>query len=188
MQSKFMRSLALAPLVFCGAAAAHPGHNGGALAGLMHPLLGADHLLAMLAVGVWAAQMGGRARWLLPTSFLALLALGGVLGMEGVALPMIEGGIATSVLLLGLLIAFAVKLPATLGAAMVGMFAVFHGVAHGSEMPALSTAWQYGLGFVASSAALHALGVRLGDATRQHGQWLRAAGAAITLCGVWMAV
>ncbi|MET3130659.1 urease accessory protein [Oxalobacteraceae bacterium GrIS 1.11] len=185
MKSTLTRSLALAPLVFCAAAQAHPGH-GGALAGLSHPFLGLDHLLAMLAVGVWGAQMGGRARWLLPASFVALLAIGGALGMAGVVPTMLEGGIATSVLLLGLLIGFAVKLPAPLAGAMVGLFAVFHGLAHGAEMPALSSAWQYGLGFIVSSAALHALGVRIGGAARD-AIWLRLAGVAIAFGGAWMA-
>jgi len=186
MQSKFIRSLALTPLAFCGAAHAHPSHTSGVLAGLIHPFLGLDHLLAMLAVGVWAAQLGGHAKWLLPASFVALLALGGTMGMAGVALPMVESGIATSVLLLGLLIAFTVKLPPVSGAVMVGVFGVFHGYAHGTEIPMMSTAWQYSLGFVVSSAALHAVGVRLGRGMRQDGLWLRAVGILVALGGVWI--
>ncbi|MFM9437044.1 urease accessory protein [Janthinobacterium sp. CG_23.3] len=186
MQSKHIRLLALAPLAFCGAAAAHPGHTHGAMAGLMHPFLGLDHLLAMLAVGVWATQLGGRAKWLLPLSFVALLAAGGGLAMAGVGLPMVEGGIATSVLLLGLLIALAVKMPTALGAAMVGVFALFHGFAHGSEMPALSTPWQYAFGFMAASAVLHGAGVLFGNGLQRQSLWLRASGGLIALSGVWM--
>ncbi|WP_317205256.1 HupE/UreJ family protein [Janthinobacterium sp.] len=186
MQSKHFRYLALASLAFCGAASAHPGHSHGALAGLMHPFLGLDHLLAMLAVGVWAAQMGGRAKWMLPTSFVVMLALGAVMAVSGWALPMVEGGIATSVLLLGALIALAVKMPVALGAAMVGVFALFHGYAHGVEMPSLSTPWQYGFGFVAASAILHCAGVVVGNSMQRQAVWLRASGAAIALTGVWM--
>ena len=186
MKSKYIRCIALAPLAFCGIASAHPGHDGGALAGLLHPFLGADHLLAMIAVGLWAAQLGGRARWLLPVSFVALLALSGALAMAGVALPMVEAGVATSVMLLGLLIAFAVKLPPAPGAAMVGLFAVFHGYAHGVEMPAAFSAWQYGFGFVVSSAALHGLGLYAGLRSRGPGSWARATGALITLGGAWI--
>ena len=189
MQSKYTRYLALAPLAFCGAAIAHPGHAGhlpGALAGLMHPFLGLDHLLAMLAVGVWATQLGGRAQWLLPLSFVALLAAGGGLAIAGVGLPMVEGGIATSVLLLGILIALAVKMPTALAAAMVGVFALFHGHAHGSEMPAFSTPWQYAFGFMLASALLHGAGVWLGKGLQRQALWLRGGGALIALGGVWM--
>lgn len=186
MQSKHIRLLALAPLAFCGAAMAHPGHADGAMAGLMHPFLGLDHLLAMLAVGVWATQLGGRAKWLLPLSFVALLAAGGGMAMAGIGLPMVEGGIATSVLLLGLLIALAVNMPTALGAALVGVFALFHGYAHGSEMPALSTPWQYACGFMLASAALHGFGFGVGFGLQRQSLWLRAGGALIALGGAWM--
>lgn len=186
MKSKFIRCIALAPLAFCGIASAHSGHDGGALAGLAHPFLGADHLLAMIAVGLWAAQLGGRARWLLPVSFVALLALSAALAIAGVALPMVEAGMATSVMLLGLLVAFAVKLPPALGAAMVGVFAVFHGYAHGAEIPAAVNAWQYGFGFVVSSAALHALGLYAGLRGLLPGTWARTAGTLIALGGAWI--
>lgn len=187
MRNKCIRAaLALVSLTVSGVALANPGHPGGAMAGLLHPLVGPDHLLAMAAVGVWAAQIGGRAKWLVPASFVALMAASAGLAMAGVALPMVESGIATSVLLLGLLIAFAVKVTPALGATIVGLFSVFHGYAHGSEMPAMSTAWQYGLGFVASTALLHALGVAAGGSLRQQGLWLRAAGAAVAASGAWM--
>lgn len=187
MRNQFARVvLALLSLAGSGAALAHPGHADGAMAGLAHPLLGLDHLLAMVAVGAWAAQLGGRAKWLVPASFVTLMAASAGLAMAGVALPMVEGGIATSVLLLGLLIALSVKVPPALGATVVGLFAVFHGYAHGSEMPAMSTAWLYGVGFVASTAMLHVLGVACAGSLRARGLWLRAAGAAVAATGAWM--
>ena len=184
MKSKLM--LTLLALTHGGAALAHPGHADGAMAGIMHPLTGIDHILAMLAVGLWGAQLGGRAQWLLPASFVAFLGAGGALGMSGAALPMVEAGIVTSVLLLGLLIGFAVKLKALPAALIVGVFAVFHGYAHGTEMPALSNAWLYGVGFVAASAALHVAGLGLGRAVRRHSVWLRAGGGFVALAGMWL--
>ena len=140
----------------------------------------------MLAVGLWGAQLGGRAQWLLPASFVAFLALGGALGMSGAALPMVEAGIITSVLLLGLLIGFAVKLKTLPAAMIVGGFAVFHGFAHGTEMPALGNAWLYGVGFVAASAALHVVGLGLGRMVRSHSGWLRTGGGLISVAGLWL--
>ena len=187
MRTKFIRwCITLMPIAFCSMAYAHPGHANGAMAGIVHPLLGLDHLLAMLAVGVWAAQLGGRAKWLVPASFVALMALAGSMGMAGIALPLVESGIATSVLLLGLLIAFSVKVTPALGAGIVGLFAVFHGYAHGVEMPLPGSSWQYGLGFVLSTAVLHGLGLLLGRGRLQQGLWLRAAGALVAASGAWM--
>jgi urease accessory protein len=179
-------ALASAGLAFAGAAQAHPGHADGAFAGLAHPFMGLDHLLAMVAVGIWAAQQGGRAKWLVPSCFVTVMALGGALGMAGMSLPMMESGIATSVLLLGLLIAFSVRLPAAAGAALVGLFAVFHGYAHGAEMPALASPWQYGVGFVIATALLHVLGLGVGAGMKNHGWSVRLAGAAVAACGAWM--
>ena len=179
-------SLALAVMAFSGMAQAHPGHVGGYLAGIAHPFTGLDHLLAMLAVGVWAAQLGGRAKWLVPASFIACMAVAASVGMSGIALPMVESGIATSVLLLGLLIAFSIKLPIALSASIVGLFAVFHGYAHGAEMPQLSTPWVYGIGFMLSTAALHGLGLLLGQGLHKQVMWLRAVGILIVASGAWM--
>nr|WP_315393008.1 HupE/UreJ family protein [uncultured Duganella sp.] len=184
MKSKLI--LALLALTHVGAALAHPGHADGALAGLMHPLTGIDHILAMLAVGLWGAQLGGRARWLLPASFVAFLAVGGALGVGGAALPMVEAGIVTSVLLLGLLIGFAVKLESVPAALIVGAFAVFHGYAHGTEMPAAGNAWLYAIGFVTASALLHGAGLWLGRAVRADSGWLRSGGGAIAVAGMWL--
>ena len=181
-------SLALAVMAFSGMAQAHPGHVGGYLAGIAHPFTGLDHLLAMLAVGVWAAQLGGRAKWLVPASFIACMAVAASVGLSGIALPMVESGIATSVLLLGLLIAFSIKLPIALSASIVGLFAVFHGYAHGAEMPQLSTPWVYGIGFMLSTAALHGLGLLLGSSLRKKAAGLRAIGILIIASGGWMMV
>ncbi|NHZ87719.1 urease accessory protein UreJ [Massilia sp. CCM 8733] len=186
MQSKFIRTLALAPLFYCGAALAHPGHEGGLLAGLAHPFSGLDHMLAAVAVGIWAAQLGGRARWLLPLSFIALLAAGGMMGMAGVGIAALESAIIASVLVLGLSIAFKVKLMPALGALMVGAFAVVHGLAHGAEMPHVGSAGMYFSGILASSAVLLAGGMAAGAVLRQQQAWLRGVGAVIALGGVWI--
>lgn len=130
--------------------------------GLLHPWTGLDHLLAMLAVGLWAAQIGGRAIWFVPASFLVAMGLGAVVGQSGFALPFVEQGIAASVFLLGLAIAFAVKTPAIIPAILVGAFALFHGGAHGAEMPAEISRLGYFGGFLVGTAALHALGLGLG--------------------------
>lgn len=181
-------SAALAGLAASGMAAAHPGHEhgGGLVEGLSHPLLGTDHVLAMLAVGAWAWQLGGRARWAVPLSFVSLMAASAAAGAAGLALPMVESGIAASLLVLGLLIACAVRVAPAAGAAIVAVFAVFHGHAHGTEMPGFAHAWQYGAGFLLSTAALHGAGLLLGKRIGAHTLWLRATGAVIGLCGAWM--
>ncbi|TWA70243.1 urease accessory protein [Azospirillum brasilense] len=145
-------------------AAAHTGHAGDAMfvQGLLHPLTGIDHLLAMVAVGVWAAQNGGRALWLLPAAFIAMLSGGAALGMAGIALPAVEAGIAASVAVLGLLVLLNKRVPATAAALLVGAFAVLHGHAHGTEMPQTADPLLYGLGFVLSTALLHGTGIALG--------------------------
>ena len=125
-------SLVFAPML----AHAHPGHDAsGFSAGVAHPVHGLDHILAMVAVGLWAAQLGGRAKWLVPASFISVMAIGGALGMAGMPLPFAEQGIFASVLILGVLIAAAVRLPLAASMAIVGLFALCHGHAHGLEMP-----------------------------------------------------
>jgi urease accessory protein len=167
-------------------ASAHPGHGTGLLAGMAHPLFGLDHALAMLAVGFWAWQLGGRAKLVVPGSFVFLMALGGWLGLAGIAMPFIEAGIAASVLLVGLLTAFAVRLPTGTAAAIAGAFAVFHGYAHGVEMPALQEQWTYVAGFMAATAALHGTGMATAMAFRRHQMALRMAGASIATTGAWL--
>lgn len=187
MNRKFIRwCIALMSVAFCGIANAHPGHGGGLMAGIAHPLFGLDHVLAMVAVGVWAFQLGGRAKWLVPASFVALMAVAGGVGMAGIGLPMVEIGIAASVLILGLLIAFSVRVTPAIGAGIVALSAIFHGHAHGAEMPLLGSAWQYGIGFVLATAALHGLGLALGKGLDKQSLVLRATGAMVAASGAWM--
>jgi len=173
-------------------AQAHPGHDGHELTwdfsgGFAHPFSGWDHLLAMIAVGLWAAQLGGRARWLVPAAFVSVMTLGAMLGHTGVIFLGVEQGIAASVLVLGLLVAAAVRLPIAAGVALVGVFAIFHGFAHGAEMPATAGALRYGAGFVVATALLHAAGVGLGVlAARTSANATRYAGWAIAASGVLM--
>ena len=179
-------AFAAAVTLYSGTALAHPGHANGALAGMLHPLLGLDHLLAMLAVGIWAARLGGRARWLVPVSFLACMALFAGLALASVNLPLGEGGISASVLLAGVLIAAPLRLTPAFGALVVAFFASAHGYAHGLEMPAPASPWLYGAGFLLSTASLHVAGLSLG-ASLQRNKWAWAAvGSAIAACGGWM--
>ena len=153
-------SLVLAPCV----ASAHPGHEGtpGLVHGFLHPLGGLDHILAMVAVGLFAARLGGRALWLVPASFVVTMAVAGVAGMTGFALPYVEAGIALSILVLGAAIALEWTMPVAAAMGLVAFFAVFHGHAHGAEMPQTMSGLAYGMGFVAATAALHGLGIGLG--------------------------
>ena len=130
--------------------------------GFLHPIMGLDHVLAMVMVGMFAAQLGGRALWLVPCAFVGVMALGGALGVAGFPLPYVEIGIALSVVVLGALVAFGVRLPTAIAMAVVALFALFHGHAHGSEMPETAAGLNYGLGFIAATGLLHAAGVGLG--------------------------
>ncbi len=167
-------------------AQAHPGsHVQSFQAGAFHPFSGWDHICAMIAVGLWAAQQGGRAVWRIPAAFVGMMLLGGILGSFGVVLPHLETGIMLSVLVLGLLVAAAVELPVAAGAMIVGLFAVFHGCAHAVEAPMHSPALSYSIGFILSTAALHLTGVGLATAATRRGgmQVVRFAGLAIAICG-----
>ena len=151
--------LALTPTV----AFAHPGHDGaGLVSGFMHPLGGLDHIIAMVAVGLLAARIGGRALWLVPASFVTPMAVAGLAGSAGVGLPYVEAGIALSVVALGIVAVFGVAMPVAAAMALVAFFAVFHGYAHGAEMPETASGVLYGLGFVAATAMLHGIGIGLG--------------------------
>jgi urease accessory protein len=168
-----------------------PGHTHDLASGFMHPFSGLDHILAMVAVGLFAAQLGGRALWAVPASFVAMMAAAGVAGMSGVALPLTETGIALSVIVLGGAVALRLALPVAAAAALVGFFAMFHGYAHGLETPETASGLLYGLGFVAATAALHALGIGLGLALgRFEGAFGRGlismAGSAAALIGMVM--
>lgn len=169
-------------------ALAHTGHGhvDGFVAGFIHPLFGLDHVLAMLAVGLWAGLIGGRAMWAWPLAFVAVMSAGGAAAMAGFALPMVETGIAASVLVLGLLVAARANAPVVVGAAVCGLFALFHGYAHGAELPGAVGAAGYALGFMVATAALHAAGVAAALVT---GRLLtplmtRVAGAGVALAGV----
>ena len=122
------------------------GNTAGLLHGFGHPLGGLDHILAMVAVGIWAAQIGGKAIWAVPTTFVSVMVVGGILGITGVAVPFVEQGIVMSVLILGVLIAAAACLPLASSAAIVGLFALFHGHAHGAEIPVAVSGFAYGVG------------------------------------------
>ncbi len=164
------------------------GDTSGFVSGLAHPLGGLDHICAMVGVGLWAAQRGGRAIWLAPMAFMLVMAVGGVLGMVAVYIPFVEPGILASVLVLGILIMMAVRLPLAATAALVGVFALFHGHAHGAEMPITAAGLEYGLGFLLATGLLHACGIGLGLlTTRSNFGWVaRYAGAAIVLCGMYL--
>ena len=160
------------------------------LHGMEHPLTGLDHLAAMLAVGIWAAQLGGRSLWVVPLSFVAVMALGGVLGMTGVYLPLVEPGIVVSLIMLGILVATATRLPLALSALIVGAFALAHGYAHGAEIPSATSGFTYAAGFILMTVAIHATGVGFGLLTkRAHASQLqRLAGAAVAACGLYLIV
>jgi len=163
------------------------GQAKGLINGLRHPISGADHVLAMIAVGLWGAQLGKPAIWLLPVTFPMVMAFGGFLGLVGIPLPGIEVGIALSALLLGTMVAREAKPPMWTAAALVGFFAIFHGHAHGTELPAGQSGLTYSIGFVIATGCLHGVGIAIGEVRRLRGggRVLRAAGTAVALAGVW---
>ncbi len=177
----------LAALAAPASLSAHPrgGEATGFFAGLSHPVSGLDHVLAMIAVGLWGAQLGPPAVWLLPVTFPMVMAFGGTLGLVGVKLPGIEVGIALSAIGLGAAILFEARPKLWIAAVLVGFFAIFHGHAHGTELPAGANGVLYSLGFVIATGLLHATGIGIGLIHR----WpagraaLRWAGAAVALAG-----
>lgn len=168
--------------------AAHiqPGEASGFITGFLHPISGLDHVIAMIAVGLWGAQLGAPAVWLLPVTFPVVMALGGTLGLMGAALPGVEIGVAVSAVVLGVLVLTEARPPLAVAAAVVGFFAIFHGHAHGTELPAGESGLLYSIGFVVATGCLHAVGIGLGLVHR----WsagrvaLRAAGALVALAGL----
>ncbi|MBD3673941.1 MAG: HupE/UreJ family protein [Planctomycetaceae bacterium] len=172
-------------------AMAHPQHafssSGGFLEGLTHPWFGLDHLLAMVTVGLLAVRMGRKAIWMLPASFLGCLGLGAMLGLIGGSLPLVEVGIALSVVLLGASLMFRSDFPLLSVVLVMGGMGLFHGHAHGTEMPTLATPAYYFTGFFMATAALHTLGIVSGKYLTQsdHGiRFLRLAGAVISCAGI----
>ncbi len=183
---KLARTLSLAALcLYASAASAHTGHHAvaGFVSGLSHPLSGLDHLLAMVAIGLWAAQQGGRALWAVPAAFVGTMVLGGTLALGGLVLPHVETGIAASVLVLGLLVATRQRWNVAAGMAIAAGFALFHGYAHGQEMPQATSPALYALGFVLATAFLHGVGIAAG---RIGSHAIQLAGLAIAASGLAM--
>lgn len=160
MQQRLWKvGLSAALCILPGLALAHPGHDeSGLLAGISHPLSGLDHLLAMVAVGLWAAQQQGARRWQLPLTFLASMLLGGLLGFAGWSLPWVESGIAASVLAFGLIVMIGARVPALVALGTTAVFGICHGIAHGMELPEMNSPWAYAAGFLLATAALHGAG------------------------------
>src|SRR4051812_45244140 len=184
-----LRSLGLFALVALvpALAQAHPGHDhSGFGSGVVHPFQGLDHLLAMVAVGLWAAQLGGRARWMVPLSFVGTLTLGALAGLAGLHLPGAEIGVAASVVMLGLLLFAAVRLPVVASAAVAGLLALCHGYVHAAEIPAGASSVGFIGGMVASTALLHAIGLGTALAAQSAARpiSLRLAGAAVVVLGL----
>ena len=181
--------------VLPAAALAHPGHDGGHdltwdfSGGFAHPLGGLDHLLAMLAVGIWAAQAGGRARWLVPSVFVGMLMLGAVAAQRDMAPAATEQLIAASLLALGLMVIIEKHLPFGLGVVLTALFGAFHGFAHGAQIPASSGGLSYSLGFITATIMIHAAGVALGlIQTNRFSNWAKATGAGIATVGAILLV
>lgn len=183
---------ALAILLMSPPAVAHivQGAQGGFGSGFAHPLTGPDHFLAMFAVGLWGAQMGGRPVWTLPVTFPLIMVVGGIIGMLGIALSGIEIGIALSILALGLAIAFAWRPPEWVALCLIGFFALCHGYAHGAELPLSADPADYAIGFVLATGLIHlsGIGVGLGLNKPMAGQLSRALGAVIGLGGIYFLV
>jgi urease accessory protein len=163
------------------------GEAGGLLSGLAHPVSGLDHVIAMVAVGLWGAQLGVPALWVLPVAFPMMMAFGGLLGLLGIPLPGVEAAIALSAVVLGALVLFEARLPLAVAVPIVAFFAIFHGHAHGTELEPGQNAMLYSLGFVTATGLLHATGIAIGLIHRW--RWgrrtLRAAGAIILLGGLY---
>jgi urease accessory protein len=187
-------AVAVTLLGFTGIADAHTGVHtlaaDGFASGFVHPFGGLDHVLAMVAVGLWAASLGGVARWAVPAAFVAIMTLGAAGATHGLALPAVEPMIALSVIALGVLIALSVRIPALAAAATVALFGLFHGCAHGIEMPAMAQPLSYGAGFAAATVALHGIGLALGALLPRFapGTAVRYAGGAIALAGAALAL
>ena len=162
------------------------GMTGGFISGLTHPLFGFDHVVAMIAVGLWGAFLGSPALWILPVVFPVVMAFGGALGVLGVEIPLVETGIAASAVVLGLMVALALRPKIAIAAVIVGAFAIFHGHAHGTELPEAASPLAYSIGFVISTGLLHLAGIGFGHFTRwpQGILAVQAGGGAIALVGV----
>lgn len=180
--------LTLFVLLYAAGASAHSetGVAGGLVSGLLHPILGFDHLVAMVAVGLWGAQLGKPAVWVLPITFPVVMAVGALAGVAGLPLPLVEVGIAGSALVLGAMVAFCLRPPFWAAAVLVGLFALFHGHAHGTELPSAVNPLAYGVGFVTSTGLLHLAGIAIGVLVRwpAGAKVVRACGVAVAVVGV----
>ena len=178
----------LAGLLASSAAMAHTGVHagGGFLAGFTHPFIGLDHLLAMVAVGIWAVQLGGRCLPALPVAFVTFMAVGAAVGAAGMPLHQVEGVVAFSVLALGIVVGLSARLAWYWAIPLVATFALFHGHAHGAEMPEFAAPWLYFAGFLIATAVLHAGGVAAGISLKARSGILRLGGAVIGLFGGWL--
>lgn len=187
-----MRFITLSILTFFLSlpAQAHELHStGGFISGFNHPVLGFDHMLAMICVGILSTKLGGRAIWTVPTVFVLFMLFGGIVGLLALPIPFVEFGIAASVLLLGLALAIDRKLPQWLVMAFVATFAIFHGHAHGVEMPQLAEPALYVLGFICGTSAIHIVGVILGIAMQDkdpRNRVVRSSGGVIALVGGYL--
>src|SRR6195256_1158317 len=181
--------IALAALALAQPVSAHEqaGVAGGLASGLLHPLTGIDHLIAMVAVGIWGAQLGAPAIWGLPITFPLVMAVGGVLGVLRIPLPMPEVVIALSALVLGAAVAARLRVPFGAAAVIVGVFAIFHGHAHGAELPSAANPLAYGVGFVVATGLLHLCGIAIGTLSRWPAgeRLMRGLGAAIAALGCY---
>lgn len=182
-----------AVLMFMSASAfAHttPGQAQGFITGFLHPLSGLDHVLAMVAVGIWGAQLKRPAIWVLPVAFPLVMSIGGVLGVRGVPLPGVEIGVAASAAVLGIVILLELRPPLWVAGAIVATFAIFHGHAHGTELPKAASPLTYALGFVLATGTLHVCGILFGllEAWPAGPKLLRTAGALIAAIGVFLLV
>lgn len=164
--------------------------SGGFVSGFTHPILGLDHVVAMVAVGLWGAQLGSPAIWILPVTFPLVMAFGGLIGGLDIPIPGIEIGIAASAIALGLMVTVAARPPLWIAGLLVGLFAIFHGYAHGAELPESANPLAYAMGFVIATGSLHVIGIFIGLINRW--PWgmrsLRAGGAAIAACGLYFLV
>ena len=186
-----LRATALTALMLLASAATLSAHEQqgqaqGFLTGLRHPISGWDHVLAMIAVGLWGAQLGPPALWMLPVTFPMVMAVGGFLALVGILVPGVELGVAVSALVLGLMVALEAKPKLVVAAVIVGAFAIFHGHAHGAELPAGQSGLAYSIGFVVATGCLHLVGIAIGLVHK----WplgrtaLRATGAAVAAAGI----
>jgi urease accessory protein len=187
-RSRWLAFVMLLGLLWPRVAFAHveTGSATGFVNGFVHPISGWDHVLAMIAVGLWGAQLGQPAVWLLPVTFPMVMAFGGMLGLMGVAIPGVELGIATSAIILGVMVLWEARPPLAVAAVIVGVFAIFHGHAHGTELPEGASGLLYSIGFVVATGCLHGVGISLGLVHR----WpvgkmaLKGAGALVAVAGI----